>query len=266
MNASDFNARMAALPEPLTGFGPPYWQYWQRDLWEHGKQENPNGFMGWPCVYHTMLVNHWSMDWQFSQLESAGKRWLDAASVPDNKQDLVGEPMDFYYDTFYSKNLINLAYHFLQWEQRTGRKVSELNSIVEWGGGYGGQALVARRLGFTGKYTIYDLPEFSLLQEWFLGEVGVEATLRQWPPRQTNSDLLIAIYSLSEMPLMQRFKVLEKLNARSYLMVYSPTWEDYDNEGWFFDWAYSKPEFTWRQWPMSLENERPDLYCVGWRG
>lgn len=259
MNASDFNSRMAALPEPPTGFKPPYWEAWRHQLWEFGQSQAPMFFMSWPCIYHTMLVRHWDMSWQFSQLEAAGEHWLNACFVP---------PAGYQPDSFhvhYSQNLINLAYHFLMWEQRTGRKVAELKSIVEWGGGYGGQVLVARRLGFTGLYTIYDLPEFSLLQEWFLGEVEVDATLRQWPPRQTTSDLLIAVYSLSEMPLAQRFKVLEKLNARSYLMAYTPTWEDYDNEGWFFNWAFGKDGYDWRIWPMSLENDRPDLYCVGWK-
>lgn len=259
MNAADFNAHMAALPEPPAGFKPPHWEAWSRELWERGQVEDPAGFMGWPCIYHTMLVRHWDMSWQLSQLQAVG--WAHICTPPDIS--LNPEPQ-LYPGMILDTNLINLAYHFLQWEQRTGRKVNELSSIVEWGGGYGGQVLIARRLGFTGKYTIYDLPEFSLLQEWFLGKVGIDATLRQWPPRQTTSDLLIAVYSLSEMPLAQRFKVLEKLGAKSYLLAYTPTWEDYNNEAWFFDWACSKPEFTWRQWPMSLENERPDLYCVGW--
>lgn len=262
MNASDFNARMAALPEPPTGFRPPYWEAWRRDVWERGQVDDPANFMNWPAIYHCMLVNHWSMDWQYSQLAAAGLHWLNACLATKHSPAKELQP-----GTLYSKNLINLAYHFLMWEQRAGRKVADLESIIEWGGGYGGQALVAQRLGFTGLYTIYDLPEFSLLQEWFLSQVGVSAKLRTQLPtrRQRHADLLIGIYSLSEMPLADRARVLDRLTADSYLLAYSPTWEDYDNEGWFYDWTCRKPGYTWLEWPMSLENGRPDLYCVGWR-
>lgn len=259
---AEFNRRMAALPEPPNS-APPYWEHWRYMLWERGQAEGPEGFMGWPCIYYTMLVNHWSMDYQLSQLQATPdwSRWEAAIQYPG-----VGRPADYHPNTNYSKNLINQAYHLLQWEQRSGRRVGDLFSIGEIGGGYGAMALVCRRLGFTGQYVIYDLPEFSLLQQWFLSQVGVEAECRiNWGMKPDSFDLLIGIYSLSETTLDYRSMAMELLSANSYLLVYSQAWQEYDNLAWFTDWTETMPDYEWRHWPMVEENDRPDWYCVGWK-
>ncbi len=261
IDAAEFNRRMRALPEPPSDSAPPYWDHWRYDLWQRGQAEDPNSFMGWPCVYHTMLVSHWSMDWQLSQLQADDwARWEPTIQYPD-----VGTPPDYQPGTNYSKNLINQAYHVLQWEQRTGRRIDRVESIVEFGGGYGALALVCQRLGFVGRYTIVDLPEFSLLQQWFLGQVDVEAEYHTDYKERETYDLLIAIYSLSEVSHYYRNLVLDRLSAASYLFIYSQTWQEWDNLAWFTDWTGRMPGYEWRHWPMVLENDRPDWYCVGWK-
>lgn len=265
MNSAEFKRRMATLPEPPDG-DPPYWDHWRHDLWARGQVEDPDGFMGWPCVYHTMLVNHWSMDFQLEQLRASPDwpYWETAIYAPE-----VGHPPgfcpDYHPHTWHSKNLINQAYHILQWEQRTGRRIEQLEHIVEVGGGYGALALVCRRLGFRGRYIIYDLPEFSLLQEWFLSQVGVDAECRSGFMYRGEYDLLIAVYSLSETPHAYRVSAFDRLSADSYLLVYSGAWQDYDNLDWFTGWTAGQPGYDWRHWPMVDENDRPDWYCVGWK-
>src|SRR3990167_5344946 len=164
MDDKEFMEQMAALPEPSSGSKPPFWSYWRRNLWELAQKDDPANFMNWPCVFHTMLVNHWieQMDVEFAALPH---EYYVALQAPE-----FGRPHDFYRNTSYSRNLIHQAYHLSQFAATTGHNFSKMNKIVEFGGGYGAMALVLHRLGFgeatqSGEYVIYDLPEFALLQK-----------------------------------------------------------------------------------------------------
>jgi len=206
------------------------------------------------------LVCHWSMDYQLSQLKADGwQRWEAAiAATPYSVEE------DLHPGTTYSKDLINQAYHLLMWERCTGDRVEWLDSIAEVGGGYGALALVCHRLGFRGTYTVYDLPEFSLLQRWFLGQLGVEARcVTRLNRRRQEADLLVGIYSLSEMTLARRKQILDAWPAASYLLVYSSDWQEYDNRDWFAAWAAGLGDYRWWYWRMERENNRPDYYRVG---
>lgn len=258
MNALEFNRAMTILPEPDTeGKQPPYWQYWRHELWQLGQEQSPVNFTHWPCIYHCMLVRHWphAIDYEYEQLTADDStRWLPAIEMP-----AVGD--DYYKDTSYSQNLIHQAYHILIWERTTGKRIERQKSIVEFGGGYGAMALLCYRLGFNGDYQIYDLPEFKLLQQWFLSQCGYEVL---WPKNieQQNVDLIIALYSLSECTLPERGAFLGTIKAKSYLLLYSGTWQDYDNLAYF-----KSVEFLTRQWESIELGHLPDAgnyYKIGW--
>lgn len=228
MNVIQFNEAMSKLPEPVTDSLPPFWEYWRWQLWQLGQANNPINFMHWPCIYHTMLVRHWpaAVDFEYRYLMQDAKRWGMVIQM-----SAAGD--DFYGDTIFSQNLIHQAYHLKLWEDTTGKRVDELQSIVEFGGGYGALALVANRLGFNGDYAIYDLPEFALLQQWFLSQCGVKNVRHIDKIKREHPDLLIALYSLSEAPMALRDKFLEKVRAKSDLFLYSGKWETWDNVGYF---------------------------------
>lgn len=256
MNSEQFKIAMSNLPEPKTNLRPPYWEYWRHNLWELACNDIPEKFMHWPCIGHCMLVRHWphAIDYEYNQLMTDKERWQ-----PVIEMSVVGN--DYYRETSYSQNLIHQAYHLKLWEDTTGKRLDKQKSITEFGGGYGAMALVCRRLGFVGDYVIYDLPEFSLLQQWFLSQCGVEAT---WPGRFTQDkvDLLLALYSLSETPLGVRGVFLGTVKAKSYLFLYSGPWQEYDNSAYFrsveylaHNWSHS--ELTWLP-------DKKNWYSIGW--
>jgi hypothetical protein len=255
-------AAMAKLPEPPRGAHAPEWSHWRHQLWELAQAQPPESFMSWPPIYHTMLVSHWSMDYQWAQLLADDEqRWRPAVLATGEST-----PADLQPGTAYSKNLINTAYHLLMWERCTSKRVADLGSIVEVGGGYGAMALVCWRLGFGGRYTIYDLPEFSLLQRWWLGKHGVKARcVTALPLQPEQAGLLVGVYSLSEMPFDERCNVLEAYPAGSYLLVYSHDWQAWHNRPWFGAWAQEQGLCRWWDWRMERENDRPDYYRVGVR-
>ena len=69
-----------------------------------------------------------------------------------------------------SNNLLHHAYNLLQLDLHT--PLHKLPTILEFGGGYGSTARLAFRLGFQGTYLIFDLPEFSALQRFYLSTLN----------------------------------------------------------------------------------------------
>ncbi|MBI5626994.1 MAG: hypothetical protein HY935_07355 [Nitrosomonadales bacterium] len=73
--------------------------------------------------------------------------------------------------------LINSAHHLhhlMRFEQVTGRKIGDIRSAVEFGGGYGNMARIVENIGSCKTYSIVDLLLFSCIQYVFLSTVAGE--------------------------------------------------------------------------------------------
>ncbi len=88
------------------------------------------------------------------------------------KEDPVGAPVRFLYMPSSGGNQIHHTSHLAAFENKSGERVESLHLIVEFGGGYGSFCRQVHRLGFRGKYVIFDLPELSGLQRYYLGSLG----------------------------------------------------------------------------------------------
>lgn len=258
----DLAGEMSRLPEPVTDKGPPHWEYWRNQLWWLAQEKPAWSFLGWPCIYHTMCQLHWP-----GLVERERNQMLQVAGkLPDYRavSSVSG-------DASQQENNIRQAHHLWKWQQVTGKKIADLESIVEVGGGYGAACLMARRMGFTGKYTIYDLPEFSLLQRYYLEEAGVTGVeFVTEPPdfaHHTHPDLMVGIYSLSEMPESLRWSVLEGWTPEACCFLYSGQWETYDNVSWFQE---AMPRILrgkqWHHEEAAHHNDRNNWYSIGWTG
>lgn len=248
MNADEFRRAMLYLPEPPGDSLPPYWEYWRHDLWQRGRSQSVESFMAWPCIFHTMLVNHFPIGDQLAYLQQDDwKKWSKVVADPGSESN--------------QRNLINQAYHLALWERTTGQRVDDLSNIHEFGGGYGAMALVANRAGFTGKYFITDLPEFELLQRWWLDQQGIEAS---WTDLPGSADLFIALYSLSETPNNVKWYWVDEMGANSYLVLYSPQFAEHDN-GELARRIVAKNEQI-NHWSDVKFPGRPDRYLIGYAG
>lgn len=238
-------AEMARLPEPKTDLAPPHWEYWRWDLWRRAQQDKPENFTKWPCVRHTMLVDHW---WPGPMLQEV--------------EHVTGIPnvISSKFNVSDSRNLIHQAYHILRWQDVTGKRIADMQSIYEFGGGYGAMALVCNRLGFKGDYYIYDLPEFVLLQRWYLGEHDVTNVKWVGHSAENTVDLFIACYSLSETNYNNRDYTLQRMKSDNYLFLYSAKWEEYDNQEYFSGLDFGK---TWAH--EHIKHLPPESwYTWGW--
>src|SRR3990167_5964778 len=108
---------MSKLPKPITDKKPPEWDYWRQELWQLAQSDEPENFTKWPCVYHTMLQNHWpdAIQWEFWSLPA---RWQNLAVCPKSLDDYFSKPGQIYSAT-YSLALIHQLYHLYRWQDRT---------------------------------------------------------------------------------------------------------------------------------------------------
>lgn len=249
MNAAAFRDAMADLPTPPDA-SPPFWPYWQRSMQLMAATRHPDTFWDWPAVRHCMLTEHFTHGEQLAYLQQDWGRWERVCSDPDSLPN--------------QNNLIHQCYHLKLWEDTTGQRIGDLGVIYEFGGGYGAMALACARLGFVGRYLICDLPEFALLQRYFLSQRGVAVEHVDAPAR---ADLFVACFSLSETALDFRSDFERQVEADSYLLLYSARWGaqgGWDNLAWAREFMAARAGLTWRvsQYPGG---QRPDWYSVGWR-
>lgn len=245
MTSDELKAAFAALP-PMEPIEPEHsWRFWAWDLRQNVAEKDPAEFLTWPGLVCTMFVGN------APYIDCELKR------LPSEFRYLIGEPevgKPTLYDAgdfFTSGNLIHQMYHFCQWEKNAEKWLPELETIIEIGGGYGAMALICYRLGFRGRYIIYDLPEFSLLQQYYLSNVGVDnvdnVEFMTQIDKPIEADLLIGLYSLNEMPLDIRETIIDLCPAKSYLLAYMPRWGGFDNVAWAMELMQRKG-YNWRNW------------------
>jgi len=238
--------------------------YWDAKRAEFRRQlltQDPRRFASLPPVAETMFIDYPPyVERELERLENSvdwATRWKAALKEP---QGLRLPPCPYHPAS--SGNRIHHAHHLMAWEAFANVKVGDLNTVLEFGGGYGGMAALAHSLGFGGRYYIYDLPELSALQEFFLLSNGIEAgspapglgvsCLSDYAALEPLSvsgklDLFIATWSLSETPIPFRRDLLERLRPRYWLIAYQENFQAYDNDAFFREWCAEHAQWRWKK-------------------
>ena len=241
MNGTDLRHAMASLPVAV---GNDFWTEKRMEIRERIITDGPEAFLTWPTIVMTMFVgNAPYIDTEYAALSPVGR----AASIDPG----VGQPV--LYDGARSGNYIHQAHHIDTFEHATGARIASMSAISEFGGGYGALAVVARRYGFDGRYTIDDFQELQLLQRWYLGQVGVAADWREAPV--SGDDLFIASFSLSEAPAELQSNILKNLRTPYVLLVCSRGAPD------FIARVKATEGYTWSQ----IDSEPYTCYLIGMR-
>jgi hypothetical protein len=221
------------------------WHDNRRRLRDLVLQDTPARFLTWPVLINTMFMDDSSTAApELRALQARPDyaiRWLPAL-----REDALGAPARTPLLSASSNNLIHHAYNLLQLELSAEKPVERLSSIVEFGGGYGSCARLAFRLGFRGRYVIFDLPEFSALQRYYLGTLGFPvdsaiqcvSTVDELRTRLREPDLFLATWSFSETPLALREELLPIVqSARFLLLAYQHIFGARDNLRYFAELA-----------------------------
>lgn len=257
MNVEELKAEFAKLPD--VGTGPPYsWQRHQQSFRRHVEEDDPDKFLRWSTSIATMFVGN--AMYILDEIEYLGPgTWWRILEEP-----WFGDAIPYSTARYTSGNLIHQAFHLKVFENLSGLKVKDMKSVYEFGGGYGAMALMARRFEFDGKYVIQDLPELSLLQRFYLSNVGVEADLVTDLPEQRAYDLFIGCFSISEVGLEKRDEIFDGINADAYLFAFQHVWEDVNNEEWFMDFVENMDMHHTLRWMDHMESG-PNYHLVMWK-
>ena len=235
-------------------------------------REDPRGFLRWPMIAKAMFVSNQPYLW-IELLSLRSRRDWRPRWQPALRESPVGHPVPFWALPWSSGNLIHHAYHLAQFEARTGRPAERFPAVFEFGGGYGSMCRLFHQLGFSGRYVIYDLPQFSALQAFYLGSLGLPlvdadrlagadrgvacvsdpATLVQalaWA--DASCTLSVATWSLSETPAHVRDTIMPLVaECAGVLIAYWRTFGEMNNHEYFSRWAAGHAEFTWSIAPSS---------------
>ncbi len=264
----ELRRRVAALPPleaPSNSTALAEWIQNRKRLRELIAQDDPRRFLEWDVIRHTMFVGSARcIPPELAALRSSpdwGKRWRPAL-----REDAVGLPERCRFDLRSSGNLIHHAYSLFSLEQAAGRTIDKFPFIIEFGGGYGSLCRLAHRLGFRGQYVIFDLPEFSALQQYFLESVGVsssdsssgsgvryvsELSELNKIVAQSSDWLFIALWSLSETPVSLRRELLgDGSHLGAYLIAYQKQFGEVDNMEFFSDWKNGQKQMKWLSQPI----------------
>lgn len=216
-------------------------------------------FLKWDVVKYTMFVGNspYVAKELFFLIRHNWKKWKSAI-----REVSFGKPTPFILYPYSSGNLIHHAYHLAKYEDITHQEATDFDYIFEFGGGYGSMARLFQNLGFEGKYIIYDIPEFSLLQTLYLENIGfkVSNNIEQRGiscisdinniPVFNGKVLFIGTWSLSEAPVDLREEILHKVNANSYLLAYQSGFDGVNNEEYFNKIKYEYNKLKWEEFKI----------------
>ncbi len=234
--------------------------------------DDPRNFLHWDVVRKTMFISNSSyIEIELNYLKSLpnwNTCWRGAI-----KEYFVGHPLPCVFDSTSSGNSIHHAYHIAKFEEITNVKISDMNFIFEFGGGYGNMCKLCYQRGFRGKYIIFDLPQFSALQNYYLQMLNLPVKpIDKFIDEETGffciSDykqltnainihgeaedaMFIATWSLSETPLHIRESILPLAENFNYLLVsYQHQFGEINNIDYFTKQQNLINQKKWHDWQI----------------
>ena len=162
------------------------------------------------------------------------------------KESPVGNPVRYFLYPNSSGNTINHVYHLSIIQGYLGIKLKNINSVFEFGGGYGCMARIFYRLNKKIRYDIFDTPIVSLIQYYYLKSLKLNVGYKKNQFRLLNnhkdlinmkdrkSNLFIANWSLSEVPISFRKKFLHTIKCHEFFLIsFQAYFENIDNLKYF---------------------------------
>jgi hypothetical protein len=167
------------------------------------------------------------------------------------KEDEVGNPIRYFLYPESSGNRIRQVYHLKKFCDFSNINIKTIRKVIEIGGGYGCMARIFFKICQKIKYIIFDTFEVNLLQYYYLKinklKVGIENKKSKvnliysinkfnncFNYRNKSKTLLIANWSLSEMPLKLRNKIFKLIFKIPYIIIsFQDKFENINNIKYF---------------------------------
>lgn len=252
------------------------WLTFRRDIRRAFAHEDPREFLRWPVIRDTMFIANSATsfrDWKHLKNLNTWSRWKSTLV-----EDQIGHPIPFIRYGGSSGQQVHLTRHLAEFEQETGSRVDEMQMVFEFGGGYGNMCRQVHRSGFRGKYLIFDLPEFSVLQRYFLKSIGLNVlTADEWRSPQAAGILLlsdfdtlrdtlqsvsarrpsmfIATWSLTEAPQSVRDQIIPLISEfDAFLVAFLDRNVALDNHELWNGFTSRRPDVRWKKIALNRGN------------
>ena len=237
------------------------WSSYCNNLQKYVKERDPRNFLNWDIIRYSMFYGGKAEELEYLHSLSSWEKWGKAL-----KESLAGRPQPYKGMPETSGNMLHYAYSLALLSETFGVNLKETKRIFEFGGGYGGMTRLFFNLGFNGAYYIFDLPEFTALQKYYLQSTGLQSfknttiakgvslidkidVLKKTPI--INADILIGTWSLSETPIVFRSKILSLVkNPSYYLIAYQKDFKGTDNVLYFEEFEKSMNNYEWKHFPI----------------
>ncbi len=261
-------ASVAALPPlpPAGSTAEAVWSAYRERFRRDVLTRDPRRFLRWPSLRPMYRRDAPHIGQWLTHLR-AHRQWVSRwrAAV---RESAIGDPRPFFAYWPSSGNLLYQAYHACRFEEVTGAALADVDVIVEFGGGYGAFCRLLCALGFRGMYVIFDFPEFSALQRFYLRAHGLPAE----PGRGAGGDrsrivtvseldeldaflagragraAFVALWSLSESPVVLRDEVMRRVLGFD-LFVFGYV-ADAANAAWFGETRARLADVEWWELPL----------------
>ena len=220
------------------------WDKYRQRLRLYILGNDPRNFLRWEPIINSMFhnANKCELDYLMS---SGWDKWSLAIT-----ETWVGNPPRYTYYKKSSGNLIHTAYNLSRLVDHYKIDIKKTDKIIEFGAGYGCLAKLINNLSFNGKYVIFDIPEFLALQKYYLRSTDTKGNFdfidQIEKLENSNPDIFIATWSLSESPIELRDEFLRKIGKPQYaLMAYQANFESIDNIKYFREYRKSNLDYDW---------------------
>ena len=254
----------------------PFWKAAWESLLREAQSSDPRFFMRWPTIAGTMVnrTTPFSLD-VYRRLRQS-REWRTVWKPAITRLPFGHGPRFLPYPRT-DANTVMHAGHLLHYAAVTGGNWRDHDVIVEFGGGYGSMCRLVRKLGFQGRYVIFDLRPILALQKYYLALHGIAAGYDAAATNLLTTSLatvadsfgprtaVMSTWALSEMPLPLRGEITALLadpRCTAALFAYQRRFEGVDNTAWFRDLAgFTASDFTWILTPIDDDSD----YLVGQR-
>lgn len=221
-------------------------------------EDNINDFLNWSVIQKTMFYEAPKVEYiEVMKNESV------ANGIIESK---IGTPKPYYLDSTTSGNLIHHAYSINKLLQKTS--INDFDKVIEFGGGYGSMCRLFRNMNYLKKYVIFDLPEFSALQEFYLSSINIDyskntiftSDMDELKDENLNT-LFIATWSFSEMPLELRENLSSSLMFNYCVIAFQSEFDGINNIEYFEEFKNKYPTINFETTP--IEHLPGHFYLIG---
>lgn len=241
--AQDFSKNYNRLDNfVIDKFTTPLWKKFNERLEKILLPVPPFSFLNDPTIMVSMFATAGG-DWMKKELVFLKKNINEKKLKEVLEEDYVGEPLLLNSEYVTSHTVIHHLYHLVKFLATTNTNLESLNTIVEWGGGYGSLIRILKKFKVSkATYIAIDTPLFSCLQSLYLSTIfGKKEVNLLLNPKdnimtnkinilplsflkdvKVNADLFISTWALSESSKYSQDYVLKEdwFKAKNLLLAY----------------------------------------------